>query len=481
MSVPKIRTLQEWAVELERMAGPWVVPGADGVGRPQRTRHPSTPKPLPLRGGEMFHPGSARLPPALAGRAPELDKIDNTLADLRMGKCPGLADGIAIWGPRGNGKTVLLNWAALSAGGRVKRGRRIAVIRVLAAQAKGATRGALRAREQKRARSWSFNVGLSLPAALGGGFRVGGASAPASHSLPSDDLPVALKRCLGRRRSALVLVDEAHTLDIDEGRELLNVLQELRGEGKDGRPVGAIFAGTPDLPERFAQMEASFWDRIGHGATPLGRVSEGAAQQAVFAPFLAYGRRIADDGAEADEMMLKVARHCAGYPYFAQILGDELRGAVVASSDPMTETLRASHLEAALPEFEKVKSRYYGYRLEELRKSGLIECALEVNAELKQGGGRLPRHALESCVAKGLAKRNSKEQESGGGSPPPATWLKDRGDAERKLLHVGYVFGDAGLASKFLEPGISTLMEHVEESAMPNIADPLPSVNSSGG
>ena len=56
----------------------------------------------------VFTPGTGAAPPALTGREREQAVLKQCLADLLGGEGP--PHDVALMGPRGNGKTVLLNW-----------------------------------------------------------------------------------------------------------------------------------------------------------------------------------------------------------------------------------------------------------------------------------------------------------------------------------------------------------------------------------
>ena len=56
----------------------------------------------------LFTPGTGAAPPALTGREREQAVLRQCLADLLGGEAP--PHDVALMGPRGNGKTVLLNW-----------------------------------------------------------------------------------------------------------------------------------------------------------------------------------------------------------------------------------------------------------------------------------------------------------------------------------------------------------------------------------
>ena len=56
----------------------------------------------------LFAPGDGAAPPELAGRSAQQAVLSRCLADLVGGSAP--PHNVVLVGPRGNGKTVLLNW-----------------------------------------------------------------------------------------------------------------------------------------------------------------------------------------------------------------------------------------------------------------------------------------------------------------------------------------------------------------------------------
>ena len=72
-----------------------------------------------------------------------------------------------------------------------------------------------------------------------------------------------IERC--RKKPLVVTIDEAHTLEIDVGKYLLNLSEQVRTKGA---PFLLVLAGTPDLEYRINRMGATFWSRariIGFG------------------------------------------------------------------------------------------------------------------------------------------------------------------------------------------------------------------------
>ena len=84
----------------------------------------------------------------------------------------------------------------------------------------------------------------------------------------------------------VLLLDEAHMLDPEVGRELLNASQEV---GRD-LPFLLVLAGTPNLQSHLGQMGASFWNRAEQ--VRVGRLSGRAAARGPSPSFRAGRHRV---------------------------------------------------------------------------------------------------------------------------------------------------------------------------------------------
>ncbi len=182
-----------------------------------------------------FRPGTGATPPHLAGREAEQADCRGFLAELDQGIAPGTQ--IVLHGPRGNGKTVLLDWIEGEA-----RSRGIATLILRPAEI--ATPEQLA--EALAPASWRL---------AGGGFTLSGFSwKPGAAPAPAAG-DILLARV--QAEALVVLVDEAHTLRPDVGRVLLNAAQEAGRK----HPFLLVLAGTPNLEAHLNAMEVSFWDR----------------------------------------------------------------------------------------------------------------------------------------------------------------------------------------------------------------------------
>ena len=185
----------------------------------------------------VFTPGTGAAPPALTGREREQAVLTQCLEDLLGGESP--PHDVALMGPRGNGKTVLLNWFKRTCGGRAP-----AVDVVAVTPSDIPTREALidvLAPPSGIAKLLPRKVGVAAVGSVewappSGGVRNLGSELTA--------------RC--RRKPLAVLLDEAHTLDVAVGKALLNTSQQVRDEAPFSAGAGrhAGLGGAPRRHER---------------------------------------------------------------------------------------------------------------------------------------------------------------------------------------------------------------------------------------
>ena len=274
----------------------------------------------------VFTPGTGATPPALTGREREQAVLTQCLADLLGGASP--PHDVALMGPRGNGKTVLLNWFK-----RACRDHEANVDVVTLTPTDIATPTAL----------------LDLLASPSGNAR----------NLREE----LTTRC--RRKPLAVLLDEAHTLDLEAGRTLLNASQQVRDEA----PFLLVLAGTPGLPEHLGTMNASFWSRLGEGRLGIGLLSDAAGRAALVEPLAAHGVSIDADA------LATVVEESQRYPYFIQLWGEVLWKRHLATGAPR---LTAAHADAARPDVTARVTDYYQDRYRELETRGLLPASAAV-------------------------------------------------------------------------------------------------------
>ena len=369
----------------------------------------------------LFTPGSGATPPALTGREPEQAVLNRCLADLAGGASP--PHDVVLTGPRGNGKTVLLNWFKAAC-----EGRKLDVVALTPDEIPN--RAALIAALSPR--TWMSKL---MPRKVGVA-AVGSVEWAASAEAP-DNLARQLSiRC--RKKAVVVLLDEAHTLDPEVGRTLLNASQKVRGEA----PFLLVLAGTPGLPAHLGTMNASFWDRLGTGLLGIGLLSEAAAREALVEPLAAHGTGIDTDALDT------VSEDSQCYPYFIQLWGEALWERHLATSATL---LTAAHVAEARPDVAARMTDYYQERYREL-----------------EAGGLLPAAAALAPVFRAAADATASDHEVDAALATTGADAAARLAAREALNRLGYVWCPPGqLPPVTWSAGIPSLMAHVLDHAKP--------------
>ena len=369
----------------------------------------------------VFTPGTGTAPPALTGREREQAVLTQCLADLLGSEAP--PHDVALMGPRGNGKTVLLNWFDRAC----RETDRIDIARL----------------SPSRIRTGQAVVDALLPVSVirkilprklgvtGVGHAEWAAPKPSAQNL-TDRLAA---RC--RRRPVVVLVDEAHTLARDVGQLLLNVSQEVRANA----PLLLVLAGTPGLPAHLGTMDASFWSRLGEGRLGIGLLSDAATSAALVEPLAAHGVGI-DPGA-----LDLVVEHSQRYPYFIQLWGEALWKRRLASG---ATRLTAAHADAARPDVMARVTDYYQDRYRELEARGLLPAAVSAARLFQVSTATASDHDLDAALA-------ATGDDAAG-----------RLAAREELNRLGYLWSPPGqLPPVVWVAGIPSLMMYVLDHAPP--------------
>ncbi len=359
-----------------------------------------------------FQPGRGVLPPYLAGREAEQALIRECLEVIAERAAP--ASDIVLYGPRGNGKTALIEWSR----------RQAEALKIQVADLQG---GSLKSEEH-------------LAAALSGqrrwlaalrGFSLGPVGVRL-RQLPTGPVSAALARTI-RKGPFLILVDEAHVLGIESGQSLLNTVQAFQ---RRDLPVLLILAGTPDLPSHLRAMGASFWTR--NQQLRIGRLAPGPAADAVRIPLQERGRSI------EERALRQVVSESHGYPFFLQVWGDLLwKGC----TDP-SRAVSCADLDRARPLFSNQRAVLYRELLAELRAADLVSVAARVAAEFSDVQRVLPERVTTVVQSSLRQQRKASDREAA---------LQ----ASRVLRHLGYIWPVVHQDIEYCEPGIPSLMGFV--------------------
>ena len=356
------------------------------------------------------------MPPYLAGRETEQDLFRVLLKRLQSGV--PLPSEVILYGPRGNGKTVLLRWLRNEAASLGQ----IETVVLLPSGIPHTTRLV----ELVLPRSWWDRLTPEQVGLAGFSWRPGPSSGPPP---PLEDVLAAR----ARKAPLLVVMDEAHTLDPEVGRSLLNASQEVR----QTLPLLLVLAGTPDLRGHLGAMGASFWNRV--RKIRIGRLAASATGEGFRRPFEVEKVRVPGD------VLAEMTRLSHGYPYFIQLLGQQIWEQMVVAGE--NGEVSPAVFDAARRGFENAKRDYCLDRFTELRERGLLHVASSVAAAFR-GQDVLNVADLEDAIRTGLDDRAHDEA---------------AGRAERALSDLGFIWGSG--PEPGWEPGIPSLMDYILEFA----------------
>lgn len=385
----------------------------------------------------LFTPGEGGKPPFLAGREPELGEIA-AVAERLCYTDPETRvppSSVVIFGPRGNGKTVLMQEAVKRIADDIQAsGQSLQVINLTSkiistkeelrqalAPASGWKRFWERLKKTRQIEVSSIKVSIG------------------------DEKEPLLPDVLAARASEgplLITVDEAHELDLEVGGSLLDLVQNARTAKL---PVLLMLAGTPALQDHLNRMQVSFWDRC--LLMPIDRLDSTAAADALAKPLDDRGISFESDA------LGRVLEQSNGYPYFIQVWGQAICWALL--EEARREEWRPSCVSLAI--VKRAASRaetrvraYYGNRYSELRRANLLITAVDISAlfERIQAKGR-PGRAYDTELTETIK-----------GTFPEAERNQQAVNcAFDQLKRLGFVWevGDS------FEPGIPSLMSYVAD------------------
>ncbi len=357
------------------------------------------------------------MPPLLAGRDAAQKDINGLLVNL--GLPSGVPSDIILYGPRGYGKTVLLQWLedyCMECHGYT-------VLPILPSDSMALKDQLMEELGTAQAQVTTEGSG-SLDAKV---VKVGGKRSVVQSSQAGPLSSFLIKKA--NENPLVLLVDEAHTMPVTWGRELLNASQRVRQKA----PFLLVLAGTPGLEDHLGTMDATFWSRS--KIIPLGRLDASATAAAIVQP-------LRQGGVELDPNVLRrVVAESQHYPYFIQQWGRVLwKAAKIAKCAQIDQAL----LDAAWCAFNDEKDRLYKTFYSEIIKQDMVPAALSIAKAFKDQQ-TVSNIDLHNIVA---GKRVW---------PAPPQKVKATISALRQL---GFIW--QGSAKTVWQPGIPSLMTYVQ-------------------
>ena len=368
-----------------------------------------------------FKPGAGR-PPSHMGRRPE---IERPLLEILEGLRSGAADiHLAyLYGPRGNGKTVLLGWLRERAH-RDGEGLPIAFVRLIPEDLESPEQLCRRVVGTLRGTPGMLeHVSIDLETGIPGLFKV------KLGETGRDDPILGLADWLERdRHPVLLAVDEAHEADPVMLGRLLNTVQRA-GEH---RPVAAVLAGTPGLQDTLSAGKASFWNRGRNLA--VGLLPESEARAVLAQPFFEAGLDVDEDAVGS------LARTADDYPYFLQLYGAAAWDVVRESG---SRRLQMDHVPNVIRMTDAARRQYYVHRYDEFMRAGALALARDVALAFRGMDAPMTNAGIDRLLSRHA------------GDPAEM----------RSLLNAkGYIWRDD---DDHWTPGIPSLMDYVIEETTP--------------
>ena len=374
-------------------------------------------KGIPMRENNPFKPGPGRPPPYLAGREIEQRLLGTS---LREAKGSGNGEIIVMYGPRGTGKTVLLNWFKAEC-------KRAGVVAIGATPAGDLESTAdlprLLLPESRLPDEESVGLEGVLPMTWNNP-DTGARGKLADHLIDA---------C--RKRPRVLLLDEAHTLDPKTCRTLLTLGQKVAAEA----PFLLVLTGTPGLQPFLMSVGATFVERSQKLA--VGRLDEQGAAEAINIP-------LQQNGISIEEAALsRAVKDAQCYPYFLQLWGRALWD---AAAERNANRLTNVDVEQAMPKIVAHREGFYKSRYNLLREDEPLLAAAYAVAGAFRGESRLASDKIPQIVERSL--------------PDTLTDRVSRKDKAEQLSEelnrIDFVWEPN--SAREVEPGIRSFMTYVQ-------------------
>ena len=371
----------------------------------------------------IFTPGFGHIPPHLAGREEEQSVLRHNCAFLIAGRSPPATT--VVYGPRGMGKTTLLRWFK----GDVERG----VGKDGAIRVEWLTPNKVR----RPSDLWNFlmpsNEKAKIPATSEGHVGVdlvvvkGGYKWGSAVLLQPSYINALIDQC--KKQPLVLLMDEAHNMDVGLCNDLLNLYQEVSTQ----TPVMLVLAGTPGLRNFLSNVGATFIERS--KKISLGRLDTKAAMDAISIPLEMHGIEMTDNA------LSLIVEDSQCYPYFLQEWGSSLWAA--ATKDNLS-LITENHVEEAKKQVVIARQDMYTDRRQTLNNLGLPLTTIAIAKAFQDTKGMFD-DAILDIISENLLDDS----------------LNTQNPRERLQTFIDHDFVWQQVGSDLYEAGIPSLMSNV--------------------
>ncbi len=373
-----------------------------------------------------FRPGTGALPPYLAGREDEQNLFKTLMGGLSVGVSPPAPT--VLYGPRGMGKTTLLRWFKNEVEGGVERHDSIRLVWTTPNQLKSPSQ------------LWNLLVpsdvveGNLSPDDVNAGFNLGVVSGnfswKSSDLLESDNQKILMDQC--KKNPLILLMDEAHKMDVDMCNDLLNIHRVISPES----PFMLVLAGTPGLNNFLRTVGATFVERS--EMISLGRLDAQSAADAVSKPFEDEGIEITNDALSI------IVEDSQCYPYFLQVWGKSIW--MEANKENLT-CITEEQVAIVKLDITTIKNKFYDERRDTLKKLELQSTTVAI-AKAFQDTKAMTDNAIMEIIRDNLS----------------VDLLNTLSAVERQQTFIDNDFIWKGRKSTLYEPGIPSLMTYILDS-----------------
>ena len=262
---------------------------------------------------------------------------------------------MVMYGPRGMGKTVLLNWLVDEA---KKGGTNDNSVR---------TSSATPNQLKNPAEIWGFLLSDDWLKNLPPDKKEIGVKGFVSGTWTKRDVPnkTLLKDLISecKKNPLVFLLDEAHKMEPEQCLALLNISQQVQNEA----PFLLVLAGTPGLAHFLTTVGASFVERS--HVIGIGRLDAQATADAIVKPLNEHGIGIDDN------TLAQIVEDSQHYPYFIQLWGAALWD---LAKEKDLQKLTSQEITEAETKVENRRLNFYEQRRKTLSDLGLLPAAIAI-------------------------------------------------------------------------------------------------------
>ena len=329
-----------------------------------------------------FQAGTGHIPALLAGRDEETGLLTRVLGRLDSPRAadrgelakPPFAP-VKIVGPRGVGKTALLNWAKKQAEERF--------IRFVSCE--GLMPDETDFTMQTLLGKIAGQAAKLLRKIQRFGFSVAGKAGMDVRLREAELIYTEVVREVVEAEPLLLLLDEVQHYDLPLLKAVLQGSQKLIGEGY---PLGLVLAGTPGLDSHLADVKSTFVARSQN--IYINTLSDAATREALRAPFEQEGVKVTSAALQA------MAAQTDNYPFFIQLVGQHAWNAMAKVGREGIDVKTVKRIEK---QARAGRECIYDQAFVRIRKGGLLPQARRVMELFESGGGQVCEEAVLEIFA----------------------------------------------------------------------------------